>query len=86
MSEPRLWKWVRSCEEENHLKGEKGSFSVLCMCQLVLLKMVFRKATQARQFKTQKFPSTLCRALCRMRVETAVKVWGVSLMCGLCLQ
>jgi len=40
----------------------------------------------ARQSKTQKFPSTLCRALRRTRVETAVEVWGVALLCGLYLQ
>lgn len=41
MTEPPLWKLVRSREEETHVDGEKGSFPVLCMCQLFLLKIVF---------------------------------------------
>jgi hypothetical protein len=47
MSEPRLWKWVTSREEETDVEEESDSLAVLYICQLVLLRMALLKATEA---------------------------------------
>lgn len=47
MSEPRLWKWVTSREEETDVEEESDSLAVFYKCQLVLLRMALLKATEA---------------------------------------